>query len=179
MNFKLEESKNIFSGRVFDIKLDRIIYDSGNIDTREVIVHNGGAVVLPVTDEGKVVLVHQYRYPFNEFMLELPAGKLEKNEDPLICAVRELQEETGYKTDDISFLGKIYTSPGFCTEILYIYLAENLKKGNHDREEGEEGMKVVELRMNELNESIVNGEIVDSKTISALHYYSIINDRNL
>ena len=173
MNFKLEESNNIFSGRVFDIKVDKIIYDSGNKDTREVIVHDGGAVVLPVTKDGKIVLVHQYRYPFDEFMLELPAGKLEKNEDPLVCARRELQEETGYRTEYISFMGKIYTSPGFCNEILYIYLAEYLETGNHDREEGEEGMEVVELSLNEINELISKGEIVDSKTISAIHYYSI------
>ena len=173
MNFKLEESNNIFSGRVFDIKVDKIKYDSGNKDTREVIVHNGGAVVLPVTKEGKIVLVHQYRYPFNEFIFELPAGKLEKSEDPVLCAVRELQEETGYEAENISFLGKIYTSPGFCTEILYLYLAENLTEGKHDREEGEEGMKVVELTLGEINKLISKGEIVDSKTISALHYYSL------
>ncbi|MCB9220166.1 MAG: NUDIX hydrolase, partial [Ignavibacteriales bacterium] len=113
----------------------------------------------------------QYRYPFDEFLFELPAGKLEKNEDPLVCATRELTEETGYSTESIKTLGKIYTSPGFCNEILYIYLAENLKAGKHNREEGEHGMEVYEFTLEEVNEMITSGKIVDAKTISGIHFY--------
>ena len=177
MNFKVKESKNIFNGRVFDIKVDKIEYDSGNEDVREVIIHNGGAVVLPVTNEGKIVLVKQYRYPFDEFMLELPAGKLELDEDPLNCATRELTEETGYSSDSINLIGKIYTSPGFCTEILYIYSANNLKMGNHNRDEGEEGMLVYEMTLDEVNNLISEGKIVDAKTISGIYYYSLTLNR--
>jgi ADP-ribose pyrophosphatase len=171
MNFKVKESNIIFNGHVFDIKVDKIEYNSGNEGVREVILHNGGAVVLPVTDKGKIVLVKQYRYPFDEWMFELPAGKLEKNEDPLTCATRELTEETGYTSHKISFLGKIYTSPGFCDEILYIYLAEHLIAGNHAREEGEDGMEVFEFTLNEVNKMITEGKIVDGKTISGVHFY--------
>ena len=171
MNFRLKKSDIVFKGHVFDIKVDKIIYDSGNEDIREVILHNGGAVVLPVTNDGKIVLVNQYRYPFDEFMYELPAGKLEQNEDPKECATRELTEETGYTSDKISFLGKIYTSPGFCNEILYIYLAENLVPGDHDREEGEDGMEVYELTMAEIDTMLAEGKIVDAKTISGLYFY--------
>jgi len=171
MNFKIKESNIIFNGHVFDIKVDKIEYHSGNEGVREVILHNGGAVVLPVTDEGKIVFVKQYRYPFNEWMFELPAGKLEKNEEPLTCATRELTEETGYTSDKISFLGKIYTSPGFCDEILYIHLAENLTAGDHDREEGEDGMEVFEFTLEEVNAMIAEGKIVDSKSISGIHFY--------
>lgn len=171
MNFKLSKSDIVFKGHVFDIKVDKIIYDSGNEDRREVILHNGGAVVLPVKNDGKIVLVKQYRYPFDEFMYELPAGKLEKDEDPKNCATRELTEETGYTSEKISFLGKIYTSPGFCDEILYIYLAEDLVSGDHDREEGEDGMEVYELTIEEIDKMVAEGKIVDAKTISGLYFY--------
>jgi ADP-ribose pyrophosphatase len=173
MNFKVTESKKIFSGYVFDIKVDQIEYNSGNKGVREVILHNGGAVVVPVTEEGKIVLVKQYRYPFDEFIFELPAGKLEVDENPQTCATRELTEETGYTSQNVIALGKIYTTPGFCNEILYIYLATDLKAGNHNREEGEHGMEVYEFTLDEINEMISKGEIVDSKTISGIHYYQI------
>lgn len=173
MNFKIKESKTIFKGFVFDVKVDQIKYDSGNKGVREVILHNGGAVVVPITDEGKIVLVKQYRYPFDEFMYELPAGKLEINEDPKECAIRELTEETGYSSIKVSTLGRIYTSPGFCNEILYIFLAEHLKAGDHNREEGEHGMEVYEFTLDEVNKMITNGEIVDAKTISGVHFYQI------
>jgi ADP-ribose pyrophosphatase len=173
MNFSVKKSDLIFRGHVFDIKVDRIIYDSGNDGIREVVIHNGGAVVLPVTSDGKIVLVKQYRYPFNDFMLELPAGKLEPDEDPKDCATRELTEETGYTSDKISILGEIRTTPGFCSEILYIYLAENLIPGNHNREEGEHGMEVFELTLEEVNDMISEGKIVDAKTISGIHHYSL------
>lgn len=171
MNFKVTKTDKIFEGHVFDIKVDQIEYDSGNKGVREVIMHNGGAVVLPITKEGKVVFVKQYRYPFDEFMYELPAGKLEKNEDPEKCATRELTEETGYTSDKVSYLGKIYTSPGFCDEILYIYLAEDLIPGEHNREEGEDGMEMFELTMDEVDKMIADGKIVDGKSISGLYYY--------
>ncbi len=173
MNFKITESKTIFKGFVFDVKVDQIEYNSGNKGVREVILHNGGAVVVPVKDDGKIILVKQYRYPFDEFMYELPAGKLELNEDPKECATRELTEETGYSSDSISSLGKIYTSPGFCNEILYMFLAKNLKAGNHNREEGEDGMEVFEFTLEEVNKMITDGKIVDSKTISGIHFYQI------
>ncbi len=173
MNFEIKKSETIFKGFVFDVKVDQIEYDSGNKGVREVILHNGGAVVVPVKDDGKIILVKQYRYPFDEFIYELPAGKLEINEDPKECATRELTEETGYSSDSVSSLGKIYTTPGFCDEILYIYLAENLKAGNHNREEGEFGMEVFEFTLDEINKMITRGEIVDAKTISGIHFYQI------
>ena len=173
MNFKVLKSNILFHGKVFDLQVDEIEYDSGNKGIREVAVHNGGAVVVPVKDDGKIILVKQFRYPFQDFLLELPAGKLEKNEDPKKCATRELTEETGYSSDTIIKLGKIYTTPGFCTEVLHIYLAENLKSGNHNREEGEYGMEVYEFTLEEINEKIRSGEIVDAKTISGIHFYKL------
>jgi ADP-ribose pyrophosphatase len=171
MNFTVKKSNVIFNGIVFDIKVDQIEYNSGNKGVREVILHNGGAVVVPVTNEGKIIFVKQYRYPFNEWMLELPAGKLEKGEDPFVCATRELTEETGYRSENILSLGKIYTSPGFCNEILYIYSADNLIAGNHNREEGEHGMEIYEFTIEEVDKMISEGKIVDSKSISGVYFY--------
>ena len=170
--FKLIKSDILFRGKVFDLKVDEIEYDSsGNTGRREVAVHPGGAVVVAVTNENKIVLVKQFRYPFQEWVLELPAGKLDDNEDPQICATRELTEETGYTADKVTKLGHIYTTPGFCNEILHIYLAENLTPGNHNREEGEEGMEVYEFTIDEIKEKIANGELVDAKSISGIMMY--------
>ena len=145
MNFRIKKSEIKFSGKVFDLKVDQIIYDSGNEGIREVAVHPGGAVIVPVKEDGKIVMVKQFRYPFQKFLIELPAGKLDKNEDPMHCAIRELEEETGYKSENVIKLGSIYTTPGFCSEELHIYLAKNLVPGNHDREEGEDGMEIFEF----------------------------------
>ncbi|MCX6174641.1 MAG: NUDIX hydrolase [Ignavibacteriales bacterium] len=171
MNFSVKKSEILFHGKVFDVKVDEIEYNgTGNKSFRQVAVHPGGAVVLPLKSDGKFVLISQYRYPHNEILLELPAGKLEKDEDPFICATRELTEETGYTSNKITKLGKIYTTPGFCDEVLHIYLAEDLTPGNHAREEGEEGMEVVELTLDEIENKISNGKIVDAKTICGIHF---------
>lgn len=172
MNFKIKSSDIVFSGKVFDVKVDKIEYDeSGNDGVREVAIHPGGAVVLPIKKDGKIVMVKQYRYPSDKSLLELPAGKLEPEEAPLECAKRELTEETGYRSEKILKLGKIFTTPGFCTEVLHIFLAEELEDGDHNREEGEAGMEVYEFTIDEVEEQIKSGEICDAKTICGIHYY--------
>lgn len=168
MNYRIIKSEVIYRGKVFNTKVDQIEYDSGNKAVREVAEHPGGAVVVPVTKDGKVVMVTQHRYPMNKTLLELPAGKLGKGEDPKLCAVRELEEETGYKSDNVKELGSIYTTPGYSTEKLWIFLAKDLNPGDHNREEGEFGMEVFELTLQEIEQKIYNGEIVDSKTICGI-----------
>ncbi|MCE1189633.1 MAG: NUDIX hydrolase [Ignavibacteria bacterium] len=177
MKFSLLSSETIYKGRVFDIRVDKIAYESGNEAWREVALHNGGAVIVPVTPEGKFVLIRQYRYPLSEWLLEFPAGKLEKDEDPFLCAGRELQEETGYTADSIVPLGSIFTTPGFCTERLFIYAALGLKPGEHAREEGEQGMEVIELSAEEINEYIRSGKLMDSKSLSAYVMYQAYEGR--
>ena len=169
MNYKVVKSDLIFKGKVFSTILNQIEYNSGNKAVREVAEHPGGAVIVPVTEYGKIVMVTQHRFPMNKTLLELPAGKLNKDEDPFICAVRELEEETGYKSDKVTRLGSIFTTPGYSTEKLWIYLAEDLKEGNHNREEGEFGMEVFEFSLNEVEEKIYKGEIVDGKTICGIY----------
>lgn len=169
MNFKVIKSNIVFEGKVFSVKVDDIQYNgSGNLATRQVAIHPGGAVVVPLLSSGKIIFVKQYRYPHNETIIELPAGKLDKDEDPLNCAIRELKEETGYTSKNIIKLGKIYTTPGFCNEVLHIFLAENLEEGDHQREEGEEGMELLELTLEEAEDKIKKGEIVDAKTICGI-----------
>ncbi|MEG8946515.1 NUDIX hydrolase [Rosettibacter firmus] len=169
MNFKMIKSNIVFEGKVFSVKVDDIQYNgSGNLATRQVAVHPGGAVIVPLLNNGKIIFVKQYRYPHNETIIELPAGKLDKDEDPLNCAIRELKEETGYTSKNIIKLGKIYTTPGFCNEVLHIFLAENLEEGDHQREEGEEGMELLELTLEEAEDKIKKGEIVDAKTICGI-----------
>lgn len=173
MNYKITKSDKIFSGKVFDIKVDKIEYDSGNSGVREVVIHPGGAVTLAVKDNGKIIIVEQFRYPLQQKVLELPAGKLDEGEDPQICAVRELEEETGFKPGKVTKLGAIYTSPGFCSEILHIYLAEDLQQGSLNREEGEVDMVIHEFTLEEIEQKIASGEIVDAKTICGIQYYRL------
>ncbi|HKI79459.1 MAG TPA: NUDIX hydrolase [Ignavibacteriaceae bacterium] len=175
MNFKVTNSEVKFSGKVFDLKIDEILYDSGNKGIREVAVHPGGAVVVAVKNDGKIIMVKQFRYPFQKFLIELPAGKLDKDEDPMNCAVRELEEETGYAAGQIEKLGSIYTTPGFCTEELHIYLAKDLAAGEHNREEGEYEMEIFEFTLEEIEEKIKNGEIVDSKTICGIYKFKYLS----
>jgi len=172
-NYKVKKSEILFRGKVFDLQVDELEYNSGNKGIREIAVHPGGAVVVPVKDDNKIVMVSQFRYPFQKFLLEMPAGKLDKNEDPLVCATRELEEETGYKSKSIIKLGSICTTPGFCTEVLHIFLAEGLVPGNHNREEGEHGMEVHELTLEEIEQKILAGEIIDAKSISGVLLYKL------
>ncbi len=170
MNYKILKSEIRYKGKVFDHQVDEIQYDSGNIGIREIAVHPGGAVVIPIKDDGKIILVKQFRYPLQKTLIELPAGKLDKNEDPLNCAIRELEEETGYKAKNFEKLGAIYTAPGYCTEILHIYKATGLIPGNHNREEGEQGMELLEYSIDEIKKKIISGEINDAKTIAGIFY---------
>ncbi|NCS89803.1 MAG: ADP-ribose pyrophosphatase [Ignavibacteria bacterium CG2_30_36_16] len=169
MNYKLNKSEVLYRGKVFDLQIDEITYDSGNNGIREIAVHAGGAVIVPITNEGKIVLVKQFRYPFQKYMLEMPAGKLNKGEDPYLCAVRELEEETGYKADKVEKLGAIATTPGFCTEILHLYIATGLTPGRHNREEGELTMEVYEYSFEDVERLISEGELYDAKSICAFY----------
>lgn len=175
MNYKLLKSEILYKGKVFDHQIDEIEYKSGNKGIREIAIHPGGAVVIPVKDDGKIILVKQFRYPLQKTLIEFPAGKLEKGEDPLICATRELEEETGYKAKEIKKLGEIFTAPGYCTEILHIYSAKGLTPGNHNREEGELEMEILELTIEEIEKMIISGKINDAKTIVGMHYINLQN----
>ena len=160
----------LYHGRVFDLIVDQVEYPSGNKSVREIAHHPGGAVVVPVLDDGRVVLVRQLRYPLGKRILELPAGKLSPGEDPMAAAGRELEEETGWVAGKLEKLTSIYTTPGFCDEELHIYLATDLKETStgHKREEGEFSMTVEMVSLQEAVGMIEQGELQDSKTIIGL-----------
>lgn len=167
---KLLNHKVIYNGKVFNTIVDEIEYDSGNKAVREVAEHPGGAVVLPLLDDGRIIFVHQHRYPLNQSLYELPAGKLEPNEPPEECARRELEEETGYKASKLEKLTAIFTSPGFCTEKLHIFLARNLRDGRQQLEEGELGLTLKYIHFKEAFHMVQSNEIVDAKTIVGLFF---------
>ncbi len=169
-DFKVLKSERKHDGKVFNLIVDEIEYASGNRAVREIADHPGGAVAVPVLDDGSLLLVRQFRYPIKQFLLELPAGKLGPGEDPMVCAARELEEETGYTANELTKLTAIYTTPGFCNELLHIYLARDLKKSPTGQrlEEGELGLTVERMPFQQAIGMIQRGKITDSKTICGI-----------
>lgn len=160
----------LYAGKVFDLLVDQVAYPSGATGVREIARHPGGAVVVPVLDNGEVVLVRQWRWPIEGTLLELPAGKLAPGEDPAACAARELTEETGWIAGRLEPLTSIYTTPGFCDEVLHIFLGTSLRPSpaGHAREEGEREMTIHTMSLDDAIGRVRRGEIRDAKTIIGL-----------
>jgi len=177
MQLKLLRRNKAFRGRVFDVIVDDVEYPSGNRSVREVAEHAGGAVILAAYPDNQIILVFQHRYPFDKFIWELPAGKLNPAEAPIDCAKRELEEETGLHAASWRTLTSIYTSPGFCSEILHIYLATDLSETPTGRklEEGELTMTMKMFPLGDAIAMIERGEIVDAKSICGI----LLGDRLL
>ncbi|MFD1395112.1 NUDIX domain-containing protein [Kroppenstedtia eburnea] len=169
---RLEEKtihrRTIFEGRVIRVELDEVGLPNGKTSTRELVRHSGAVSVLAVTGEGKIVLVRQYRKPLEKEILELPAGKLEPGEDPADCALRELEEETGYRAAELTHLVSFYTSPGFADELLHLYEAQGVSEGTF-RPDEDEFVERVELTLEEAFDRMKSGEICDAKTVTALY----------
>ena len=167
MDVKVLNHTVVRKGKVFTTIVDDIEYPSGTKSIREIAQHPGGAVALAVFPDDKIILIKQHRYPIDKYIWELPAGKLEPGEPPLECAKRELGEETGYTASDWKILTTTYSSPGFCDELLHIYLATNLTAipGGRKLEEGERTMTMEILPLSEAISMIDRGEIVDAKSI--------------
>ncbi len=164
---KTLSSKNIFSGRIFTVTDDEIELPNGKKAKREVVSHSGGVCVLPLDNDGNIYLVKQFRYPYKEVILEIPAGKKEKNEEPLECGKRELLEEIGATSEKITNLGELYPTPGYCGEVISIFLAENLSFSMQNLDE-DEFLEVVKMPFVKALEQVLEGEIKDSKTQVAI-----------
>ena len=160
---KTESSKTIFEGRVFDVEIKEITTPEGKKSSREIVKHPGGACILPVDDEGNCYLVKQFRSPFEKVMLEAPAGKLEKGEEPFDCVSREITEETGFVAENIELVGAIAATPGYCSEIITLYIGTGLKYegGNPDPNEY---IATVKMPLKEALRMADDGEIKDAKT---------------
>ncbi len=164
-------SETIFRGRVFNLQRDQVIEPSGVKTTREIIVHPGSVVVLPVLPDGRIVMIRQYRHAAGQYLWELVAGHKEPGEDPVEGARRELAEETGYTAERITKLLDIYPSPGLLGEKMDIFLAEGLKKGKARPEEDEKiTQRIMTLR--EIEDWMQSGKICDSKSVAGILYYA-------
>ncbi|MBU5594281.1 NUDIX hydrolase [Amphibacillus sp. MSJ-3] len=173
---KTIQSEQIFSGRMIDLFVDQVELPNGEYSTREIIRHPGAVAVIAITDDHKLVMVEQYRKPLERSILEIPAGKLDPGEDPADTAIRELEEETGYTTDKLTFITSFYTSPGFADEILYLYLAEQLKVAKNGREtDDDEFVEVFEYGLDELVNFEATQRIHDIKTSYAIQYLKLNN----
>lgn len=168
-NEKTINEVNKFTGKILKLDLRTVELPNGKISKREIVKHPGGVAVVAFKDKDTVLLVEQFRNPLGKTILEIPAGKLEPNEEIEVCAKRELEEETGYRSNKFSYLGKIVTSPGFCDECIYIYKAEELYKGNIGGDE-DEFINNYEIKLDKLREMIKSGDVIDGKTIAALTF---------
>lgn len=164
---KTVSTKKIFSGNILEFKVDTVELPGGALATRELVHHPGGVAVVPVDNDGYVYLVRQYRKPYDEAVLEIPAGKRDKGEDPLIGAKRELSEETGLEAGQFIDLGSFYPSPGYVDEVIYLYLAKDLKKGEAHPDE-DEFVENEKIHIDTLVDMIMNNKIKDGKTIAAV-----------
>ncbi len=164
-----QEGKTIFKGKVLTLEHDLVKCPNGKLAYREIIRHHGGAAVLLIQND-EVFLIKQFRYAYQENILEIPAGKLEASEDPKSAALRELEEETGYHTDALEYLGVIYPTVGYTDEKIYLYLAKEATPGETHMDE-DECISGAFYPMKQVINWILDGTIKDAKTICAIEYY--------
>lgn len=164
---KTLSSEYIYKGKMINLRKDNVEIVNGKTSIREIVEHNGGVGLAVLTEQGKMVLVRQFRKPLERDILEIPAGKIEKNEDPMAAAIRELKEETGYTAKNMSFIGKMYPSVGYTTELIYLYLCTELTPGETDFDESE-AIDIEEYDLEELYKMSLSGKIEDGKTLAAI-----------
>ncbi|MEH7333761.1 NUDIX hydrolase [Neobacillus drentensis] len=175
---KLEEktlhSEEIFSGKVISLHLQDVELPNGKQSKREIVKHPGAVAILAVTNDEKIIMVEQYRKALERTIVEIPAGKLEKGEEPAVCARRELEEETGYGCESLELLTSFYTSPGFADEIVHVYLAKGLSKiENSAALDEDEFVNLEELTLEEALQYVKEQKIYDAKTIYAVQYLQL------
>lgn len=174
---ELKEKKlggqTIYEGKILSLDVDEVLCPSGKKSKREVVRHcKASAIIATIND--KFILEEQYRYPYDEIILEIPAGKCNKDEDPADCAKREFEEETGYVAGTIIHLGDMYPSPAYTDEVISIYWAKDISEG-HQHFDDNEAINLKFLTFEEFKEAIENGTIKDAKTVSAFAYYLLQN----
>lgn len=168
---KTTKTESIFKGKIVDLRVDEVELPDGKRAKRELIKHPGAVCVIAITDNGKIILVEQYRKALERPLVEVPAGKLEPGEEPSFCAERELEEETGYRPGSIEHIQSFYTSPGFADELVHVFLAKELQKveGGLVADE-DEFVDLLEVTLEEAEELAKSERIFDAKTLWALQY---------
>lgn len=152
-----------FRGKIINLRVDDAEIPNGTIQKREIVEHNGGVCVVPITDKYEIITVKQFRYPYMEIISEIPAGKREGNEAPIDCGTRELIEETGCTAEKMIPLGEIYPTPGYTTEVIYMFAATGLNFGDANPDE-DEFLLIERTPIDELIKDIMEGKIKDAKT---------------
>jgi ADP-ribose pyrophosphatase len=160
----------LYEGRIINLRRDTVRLPNGREATREVVEHPGAVAVVPVLPDGRILLVRQFRHPVGAILLEIPAGKLDAGEDPDDCALRELEEETGYRAGSMVRRASIFTGPGFTDEVIHVYVAQGLVKTALNPDE-DEFLEVQAYEQNEIRRMIRAGLVRDSKTITAFYLY--------
>lgn len=166
-NEKTISSEMIYQGAILNLRKDKVEVVNGGTSYREIVEHNGGVAAFAIKDDGKAVMIKQFRKPIDRVIMEVPAGKIEKGEDPYSTAVRELKEETGYTAGKVEYLSKFYPSVGYSAECIYIYLCTELSAGEVEFDDNE-AIDVFEIDFESLYKMAVNGEIEDGKTVVAV-----------
>lgn len=162
--FEKTVNKNyVYNGKIINVRRDDALLPNGKGCTREVVEHNGGVCVAPLTDDGCLLFVRQFRYPYMKVVLELPAGKLEKGEDHCEAGKRELEEEAGAVSSNFKYLGEFFPSPGYCGEIIHLYVARGLSFTQQHLDE-DEYLETEKIPLDKAVEMVMNGEIPDGKT---------------
>ncbi|NAX17454.1 MULTISPECIES: NUDIX hydrolase [unclassified Vibrio] len=161
-------SKTIHTWKTISLVQEDVTLPTGKSIEHTTIVHPGAAVILPITEQGDIILINQFRPSLKKWLLELPAGTLEKGELPAECAHRELEEETGYSASELITLGQVTPLAGFCDEIQHLFVAKQLSKTARLSCDDDEVIEVVTLSIQKLEQKIITGQITDSKTIACL-----------
>jgi len=164
---KTIKSMRVFEGRLINVRVDTVQLPDGRTSTREVVEHKGAVCIVPMLDHEQVVMVRQYRQPVGKVLLELPAGTLDTNEDPVMCARRELMEEIGYYPKKLTPLFCSYLAPGYSTEMLHTFLAEDLEPAEEKRDI-DEFIEVIIVNLKDAVQMIRDGEIIDAKSICGI-----------
>ncbi|CAH1197402.1 Methanol dehydrogenase activator [Paenibacillus allorhizoplanae] len=164
-------SEMIFKGKIISLQVDQVTLPNGGTASREIVKHPGAVAVIPLLGD-KMIVVEQYRKPLEKSQVEIPAGKLDSGEEPLRAALRELEEETGYKSDNIRLVSSFYTSPGFADEIIHLYIAEDLVKGTANPDE-DEFLDCEAITLEQAQQYMREGRISDAKTIMAVYAWQL------
>lgn len=165
------KSEKIFDGKILSLRVDTVELPDKKYSKREIVEHEPAVSIVAADEENNILLVKQYRKPVEKIIYEVPAGMLEIGESPREGAIRELKEETGYIAENVEYIIEFYTSPGFCTEKMYLFFAEGIKEGNQDPDE-DEFIELVKIPLKDALKMIEVGEIMDAKSIVAILMYN-------